>query len=89
RFFGSGPSGRTAGGIFGLDGVHPTFSAYGVIAKEVLDALSAAGVDTRPIDFADLRSKDTLNTSPPKLLNQIMAAASLISPLIRTASEGS
>jgi lysophospholipase L1-like esterase len=89
RFFGSGPSGRTAGGIFGLDGVHPTFSAYGVVAKEVLDALSAAGVTTRPIDFADLRSKDTLNTSPPKLLNQIMAAASLISPLIRTASEGS
>src|SRR5207342_184308 len=35
RFFASGPSGRTDGGLFSLDGIHPTTSAYGVIAHEV------------------------------------------------------
>jgi hypothetical protein len=50
--------------------------------------LRDTGLAVRPIDFADLRSKDTLNSNPPKMFNQIVAAPRLFAPLIRTASEG-
>ena len=51
-------------------------------------SLRDTGLAVRPIDFADLRSKDTLNSNPPKMFNQIFAAPQLFAPLIRTASEG-
>jgi hypothetical protein len=44
-FFRSGPEGRTDGGLFSLDGVHPTTIGYGVIARELIRIMSAhAGV---------------------------------------------
>ena len=54
RFFRSGKDGRTQGGLFGLDGVHPSTVGYGLIAKEVLDILGSVGVTTKPVDFAAL-----------------------------------
>ena len=33
RFFASGPDGRTDGGLFSLDGIHPTTIGYGLIAQ--------------------------------------------------------
>jgi hypothetical protein len=79
RFFRSDRTGRLQGGLFGLDAVHPTTSAYGVIAQAALDVLTAAGVAATPIDFARLRSQDTLNTDPPALFQTLFA---LISPFL-------
>ena len=44
RFFHSGPQGRTDGGLFALDGVHPTTIGYGIIAQEVIRIMDDAGV---------------------------------------------
>jgi hypothetical protein len=86
-FFRSDRTGRLSGGLFGLDAVHPTTSGYAVVAGAVLDVLAAAGVaPTNPIDYADLRRRDTLNADPPALMT---AALGLISPfLTRLVSRG-
>ncbi|WP_051580082.1 hypothetical protein [Pseudonocardia acaciae] len=67
RFFSSDKTGRHAGGLFGLDGVHPTTCGYGIVAQAVLDILAPGTT----IDFAALRTRDTLNTHPPPLLASI------------------
>jgi hypothetical protein len=79
RFFRSDRTGRLQGGLFGLDAVHPTTSAYGVIAQAVLDVLSAAGVASTPIDFAQLGNQDTLNSHPPALFQTLFG---LLSPFL-------
>jgi lysophospholipase L1-like esterase len=79
RFFRSGPAGRSQGGLFGLDAVHPTTSGYGIVAQAVLGVLAGAGVAVTPVDFAALRRKDTLNSSPPALLDKVLG---LISPFM-------
>lgn len=79
RFFLSDASGRLQGGLFGLDGVHPTTSGYAILADAVRDVLITAGLDAKLINYADLRTKDTLNTSPPALLT---AALDLITPFL-------
>jgi len=79
QFFRSDRTGRLQGGLFGLDAVHPTTSAYGVIAQAVLDVLSAAGVASTPINFARLRTQDTLNTHPPALFQTLFG---LLSPFL-------
>lgn len=77
RFFASGPNGRTMGGLFSLDGIHPTTIGYGIIAQEVIRIMKRAGVkfyysdgktersDTVRIDFGRLIMLDTLISSPP------------------------
>jgi hypothetical protein len=77
RFFLSDAGGRRQGGLFGLDGVHPTTGGYGVLAQAVLDVLAAPGAT--PVDFAALRARDTLNANPPALLSQVF---DLLSPLL-------
>jgi hypothetical protein len=72
RYFLSDKNGRRQGGLFGLDGVHPTTSGYGVIAQVVLDVLAGVGMPTTPIDFTDLRHKDTLNAQPPALVTAML-----------------
>ena len=79
QFFRSDRTGRLQGGLFGLDAVHPTTSAYGVIAQAVLDVPSAAGVASTPIDFAQLRTQDTLNSHPPALFQTLFG---LLSPFL-------
>jgi hypothetical protein len=76
RFFRSGPGGRTDGGLFSLDGVHPTTVAYGVLAQEVIKVMELAGVEflgrdgkPRPgpvqVDFERLLKADSLMSAPP------------------------
>jgi hypothetical protein len=77
RFFSSGPAGRLTGGLFALDGVHPTTIAYGLVAQELIDIMEVAGVQfyspngkknrMSPIhvDFARLVALDTLISHPP------------------------
>jgi hypothetical protein len=68
RFFRSDRTGRLQGGLFGLDGVHPTTCGYGIVADELVGVLAAAGVAAKHVDFAELRREDTLNQSPPALM---------------------
>jgi hypothetical protein len=79
RFFQSDRTGRRQGGLFGLDGVHPTTSGYGVIASALLDVLAAGGVSSTPIEFAALRRQDTLNHNPPALLEPVLG---LVTPFL-------
>ena len=79
RFFSSDPSGRLRGGLFSLDGVHPTTVAYGLVAQEVVRIMQQAGVVFRlgngaprpgsvQVDFERLLAEDTLVSHPPKNL---------------------
>jgi hypothetical protein len=80
RFFRSDRSGRLQGGLFGLDGVHPTVSGYAVLTGAVLDVLAAAGVAPKnPPDYAALRGRDTLNSDPPALMT---TAFDLVTPFL-------
>jgi hypothetical protein len=81
RFFASGPKGRTDGGIFSLDGVHPTTIGYGILAQELIYVMQQhAGVKfysspggterTGPVKvgFRRLIARDTLISDPPRSL---------------------
>ena len=79
-FFLSGPAGRTQGGLFSLDGVHPTTIAYGIVAQEFINVMQLAGVafyygDGKTqrqgpvtVDFKRLVALDTLISDPPRSL---------------------
>jgi hypothetical protein len=79
RFYRSDRTGRLQGGVFGLDAVHPTVSAYGLIAQALLDVLAVAKVTSTPIDFAALLPQDTLNARPPALFETLLG---LLSPFL-------
>jgi hypothetical protein len=64
------------GGLFGLDGVHPSTTGYGIIAHEVLSAFQAAGVpgaDPALLDWRGVVDADSLLTRPPELLVSLEA----------------
>ena len=77
RFLTGDASGRRTGGLFSLDGTHPTTIGYGIVAQELIDIMVRAGVifyqrdgqtpRTGPIrvDFTRLIRRDTLLTRPP------------------------
>jgi hypothetical protein len=84
RFFLSGPNGRTQGGLFSLDGIHPTTIGYGIIAQELIKIMQLAGVkfyqqdgktertgDIR-LNFQSLIGLDSLISRPPRNLINIM-----------------
>ncbi len=68
---------RTDGGLFSLDGVHPTTVAYGILAQELINVMRLAGVEFRKpdgitvrpdpvrVDFRRLVRRDTLINRPP------------------------
>lgn len=77
HFFASGPAGRTSGGLFSLDGVHPTTVGYGILAQELIRVMELAGVtfyapdgsvrrSPVDIDFAALLAQDSLLRDPPR-----------------------
>jgi hypothetical protein len=72
RFYRADEGGRSQGGLFSLDGIHPSTCGYGIIAQEVLDVLGTAGVTGRAIDFAALCAADTLNSDPPALVDEVL-----------------
>ena len=77
RFLSTDAAGkRDAGGLFSLDGVHPTTIGYGILAQEVIDVMSGADVEfpgsggssrARPVrvDVARVMAADTLLQRPP------------------------
>lgn len=76
--------GRVArGGLFSLDGIHPTTMGYGLMAQEVINVMQKAGVPfyfengrrrTEPVtvNFERLLRRDTLVRMPPKLMDDIL-----------------
>jgi hypothetical protein len=74
-----GNGGRASGGLFSLDGVHPTTVAYGLIAQEMINVMRRAGVefahssgalrsDPVTVDFDRLILRDSLVQQPPQNL---------------------
>ncbi|MGB8698264.1 MAG: hypothetical protein WCD18_02510, partial [Thermosynechococcaceae cyanobacterium] len=83
QFFKSGPEGRTQGGLFSLDGIHPTTIGYGIMAQELINIMERAGVKffdsqgqlrtgATSIDFAHLSQIDTLISKPPRNISSIL-----------------
>lgn len=86
RFFASNVQGRQQGGLFSLDGVHPTTIASGVVAREIIRIMDrAAGVTFRDrngvartagtvdVDFDRVLTLDTLNSDPPTSISATLA----------------
>lgn len=83
RFFMSGAKGRTSGGLFSLDGIHPTTIGYGILAQELINVMQRAdiafyesdGVTQRTgpikIDFGRLLQLDTLVSNPPRCIASV------------------
>ena len=82
QFFQSGAQGRTQGGLFSLDGIHPTTIAYGIMAQELINIMQQAGVKFYDvngslragqiaIDFKRLIQIDTLISKPPRNVSSL------------------
>jgi hypothetical protein len=81
RYMAVDASGRIAGGLFSLDGVHATTITYAILAQEFINVMSVAGVTfcqadgTTPrtgpilIDFLRMIARDTLVSDPPRSLS--------------------
>jgi hypothetical protein len=78
-----GKGGRATGGLFSLDGVHPTTIGYGLIAQEMINIMRMAGVEFRHgnavlrtdpvmVDFARLLRRDTLVQHPPQNISSTL-----------------
>jgi hypothetical protein len=83
RFFISDATGRKQGGLFSLDGIHPTTISYGIMAQELIAIMQLAGVEFYDaegnrrsgkieIDFQQLIAQDTLISNPPKSLENYL-----------------
>jgi hypothetical protein len=62
------------GGLFGLDGAHPTTVGYGLVAHAVLATLRAAGVagaDPNALPWDDIVRSDLLLRNPPAILTSL------------------
>ncbi len=74
---GDGSGGRASGGLFSLDGVHPTTVGYGLIAQELLTIMVQAGVrfptSSPSVDFERLLRHDTLIHRPPQNIDSTLS----------------
>lgn len=60
------------GGIFSLDGLHPTTSAYGLMANIYMESMKKAGVKFQhKLDWDYIIAQDSLLTNPPVLLKEL------------------
>ncbi|MCI0636217.1 MAG: hypothetical protein L0206_20235, partial [Actinobacteria bacterium] len=83
RFLRAKDGARISGGLFSLDGVHPTTVGYGIVAQEFIRVMEENGVDfflgdgrTRrenpiAVDFARLLKLDTLFRQLPQTLDDL------------------
>jgi hypothetical protein len=62
----------TAGGVFSLDGVHPTAIGHGLIATEFLKAMRESAVrPTRDLDWSHIVASDSLYSNPIALMPEL------------------
>ena len=85
RFFSADANGRIQGGIFALDGIHPTTVGYGIVAQEFIKVMQRAGVKFYgsdgiterqgevKLDFQRLLALDTLVSNPPRSIASDLA----------------
>lgn len=60
------------GGIFSLDGIHPTTIGYGLIAHVYYETMENNGIKfQKPLDWETIIKSDTLVTDPPYLLVEL------------------
>jgi len=60
------------GGIFSLDGIHPTTIGYGLIAHLYKETMENHGIEfDKPLDWNHIIANDTLVTDPPYLLVEL------------------
>ncbi len=60
------------GGIFSLDGIHPTTIGYGLIAHLYKQTLEQHGISfDKPLDWDHIIASDTLVTNPPHMLVEL------------------
>lgn len=60
------------GGIFSLDGLHPTTIGYGLMANVYREVMRQAGVKfQKPMNWDYIIAEDTLVTNPPALLAEL------------------
>jgi lysophospholipase L1-like esterase len=60
------------GGIFSLDGIHPTTIGYGLIAHLYRETMEKHGINfDKPLDWDHIIENDTLVTDPPYLLVEL------------------
>ena len=59
------------GGLIALDGVHPTTCGYAIVAKEFISVMRSQNPTIRDIDFAQVRSEDSLVSRPPLTLDDM------------------
>lgn len=83
RFLQAREGRRVAGGLFSLDGVHPTTAGYSLVAQEFIEVMEEAGVaffqrDGRTprsgpveVDFERVMQLDSLFENPPKTLDNL------------------
>src|SRR5581483_5502815 len=69
-----------AGGLTGLDNMHPTVPGYALIAQAVVDALVAAGraAQANPIDLEAAYARDSLLTHLPAFEDLVSVELALL-----------
>jgi hypothetical protein len=66
RIITEGAQKKYVGGLFGVDGFHPTPVGYGLLAEEFLKVMKQAGTTIQqPLDWNAIVAADTLLTNPP------------------------
>lgn len=66
------PQEKYQGGLFSLDGVHPTTVAYGIVAHEFLKVMESVGVNVpHALDWQWIVAHDTLVTALPVNLGKL------------------
>jgi lysophospholipase L1-like esterase len=87
QFISSDGTRRDRGGLFSLDGVHPTTVGYGILAQEFIKVMHLAGVEFRnpddscrpgtpAVDFDRVIRRDTLVTTPPAVIDSSLGIVS-------------
>lgn len=79
-----GPHQLRAGGLFSLDGVHPTTVCYGLLADEFLNSMKSSGVravdgSVPALDWDRIVAADTLITNPPLMLRDLRGVLEFLS----------
>lgn len=66
------------GGLFSLDGVHPSTMGYGIIAEAFLEVMQLSGVpeaDSTRLNWREIIVQDSLWQNPPLLWESVLSAA--------------
>ncbi len=71
------PAKRYEGGLFSLDGIHPTTVGYGLVAHEFLKVMQTV-VSIQPLDWQAIVAADSLLVNPPLNLQNLRNTLSFL-----------